>query len=314
MLPVKRRKLLDDLLEEEDEKFKSRGTRRSKDYYPVTTDTRLNFDPTNFETYNLYKINNVLTEEVSNSKNALFRPEEFGQKMGLMTSLRLPDVCLSPNGLYTQSGKVSSALVFCGTRQFQREIWTQILTFQDWAFDKVVACKAQWMRLKKGDGAIIVPINAKNEIDVKILESVSQNDTTEQNTLFRYTRTKYENAVITPIHRKDEHFFVEEIMTNTNPDSRMSEDKTESFAMHYRAKYGLEVTCRKQELLRVSGADKRHHMFSEIIGKTNPKAKSTDGDMKFIPQFVLVEPVPANLWREVQMIPFVIKRLTSMIR
>lgn len=317
LLPIKRkREDFVDNLSDEDSPSKKRGTKACKNDYNLTMADEFNFDPS-LKPFFMYKINTMLIEEARNPKNLLYRPEEFPQKIGFLVNQELPEICSVPNYYYILPGKVSATVQFCGKLSLSDDDFDKLLTFQVWLFDKVVGCKASWMWLdREKQGLIFLPVDDLNQINFKILNEVSQNaNRTLYKEGFKYNSADYKNVVITPIHKNpEEHYFVEETLEGSNPYWPLNGNTSENFAMYYENKYKLKITDSSQELLRVSGADHRYHMFTKVARKENANLQSTERDQKFLPKLVWIEPIPASLWREIQLMPFVMNRLTSMIR
>ena len=117
-----------------------------------------------------------------------------------------------------------------------------------------------------------------------------------------------------------EPFIVEEIIEERSPRSIM-QDGTQSFAQHYENQYGCKIIDLEQPLLRISNAEKHHFMYAPLHTEsesTKHKELSRDKFLSkrtlLVPELVKVHPIPASVWREIQMLPFVLNRLSSFVK
>ena len=228
------------------------------------------------------------------------------------------DICMVPNFLYNLSGKVSTTVEICGRISLSNDQIYEIMIFHEYIFKEVIGCQNSWMWVSpdcSSNGCMVVPINGKKKIDFEQIKMFSNYKSSDQiQGKFVYNENDYRNAVIRPKQKPEEHFFVEEIMQGTNPDSFLDEKTMTTFKEYYNKKFKFNSTNDQQELLRVSGADHRHFMYSKVAKKKSEKSRSTERDPKYLPEFVSIEPLLASLWREAQMIPFVMERLNFLIR
>jgi endoribonuclease Dicer len=306
---------------DDDMSNKKRGTKSFKEYYPVSLASQFDFD---YEAKNfyLYRINTELVEKALDTRNPPYVPELHSAKMGILVSQELPPIFLSTNHFYSLSGKLSTAFENCGTFYLSTHEKYEILAFHDYVFEKVIGCKNSWTWPDlDSKGAMIIPINAQKMIDfnqiTKVVSYRHQNTSKIKSTpnRFIYNANDYINTVVTPNHKQpEEHYFVEEVMKNTNPNTILDGNTNITFEKYYKDKYDSMVTSLEQELLRVSGADHRHFMYSKVANKKTEKTRSVIRDQIFMPELVDVEPLLASLWREAQLIPFLMERLTHLSR
>ena len=316
LLPKKRKFIDIDDIECIDDK--RRGTKNVKDYYKVSLVKELSCYKKG-HLFHLYRIDSVLTKAAKNTKNTPHRPENYNERIGIIVNQKLPSIAMSKNTYYTLSGEVSASLCYCGEIKLTKEFDEDVSKFQLYTWKKVIGCVTPWMKYDtEGNGLIVVPLNSKNELDYKALKDIS-NDikfgrTRLENESLVYDSRNYENVVITPNHKvPEEHYFVEDVMRETNPYTVIDEESRETFKEYYKRKYNLEVTISNQHLLRVSGADHRHFMYIPIASKQASKSRLILRDQKFLPEFVYIEPLKASLWRQLQMLPFILNRVSSLI-
>ena len=116
------------------------------------------------------------------------------------------------------------------------------------------------------------------------------------------------------------HFFVEEIVEDRSPLSIM--DGTQSYAQYYQNQYGCKIIDLEQPLLRISNAERHHFMYSPLhteLDSTKHKELIRDKFLSLnrtmlVPELVKVHPIPASVWREIQILPFVLNRLSSFVK
>ena len=94
-----------------------------------------------------------------------------------------------------------------------------------------------------------------------------------------------------------------------------------TFIEYYNNKYGVVIEDPSQPLLRISNARARPDMRNPVsrhdetapIGVRKDKDKNREEFLKgktlLLPELVRVHPVPASLWRECQIFPFVVSRV-----
>ena len=104
-----------------------------------------------------------------------------------------------------------------------------------------------------------------------------------------------------------------------SPLTLLPTDATQSFKKFYNVKYNKVVSQDHQPLLRISNANKHHFLFAPISSNSQDFGRLSRKEFLakrtlFIPELVELEPVPGSLWREIQMLPFVIERISAFIK
>ena len=318
LLPKKRK--YDETDDDEDDALKRRGTKNFKDYYKVSLVEDLRYDQ-NKQLGHLYKLDSVLSKTAEFTKNSPHRPEEYDEKIGVIVTNKLPLISLSRNVFYTLSGEVTVQLIYCGLIELPNKCNQDIIKFQEYVWGKIVRCVTPWMKYDtKEKGLIILPLDKANNIDQVTLKNVAYQrvgfgDVRMENEPFFFDKKNYKNVVISPVHQNaEENYFVEEVMTDTSPNTLIDEKSHETFREYYKRKYNRDTTDLSQQLLRVSGADHRHFMYREIALKGPSSSRPMSKDQKFLPELVLIQPLKASLWKECQLLPFVLNRISSLIR
>jgi len=125
------------------------------------------------------------------------------------------------------------------------------------------------------------------------------------------------DCVIFPGYKEDkENYFIEEFIPSSvlTVDSRIH-NMALTFRQYYDQTYGLKVSDSNQSLLKISSADRHPHLINCVGSQTGKKSKKKDiyDSTLFIPEFMEVEPISSGLWRQCQMMPFVLHRISTLI-
>ena len=96
---------------------------------------------------------------------------------------------------------------------------------------------------------------------------------------------------------------------------------TFTFIEYYKRKYDVTIEDPSQPLLRISNARARPDMRNPVsrldetataaigVRKDKNREEFLKGKTLLLPELVRVHPVPASLWRECQIFPFVVSRV-----
>ena len=317
LLPRKR--VLDTFAEEMDEKDTKRpkiGTKRSKSYYPNEIPSPLLIQKNEFH---LYRINLKLIEESEHARNvkkySIYRPENFPTKLGIVIGSKLPRPLTKNFELFTVSGTVNFQLEYM-EKMAQIENLSLIKNFYVKSLQDVTGFNSKIVQKGLENEPFFVPLNKDGQIDHPFLQNWLRN--LQENLAvknFKFDGKNFQDAVVIPQHREMGNFIVEEIVSEKNPESLMPKSG-QSFRTHYENQYKAKISDLNQPLLRISNADKKYFMFAPIGqdgGNSAPKSETfLDSKTLLVPELVKIHPIPASLWREIQMFPFVWERLTSM--
>ena len=325
LLPRKR--VLDIFLDELDcgtSRQPKTGTKRSRRYYEKSVPVELKFQPRS--TFWLYKINLKLVEASNYTQNvkqySIYEPQKFPRKLGIIVGKRLPgELDGSPFDIFTMSGRVEVSIVLVGEMVWPNDEKMHLAQdFHFYALENVIGFNQTFVkRADTEDDLLIVPLDAGSKLDVEFLEKWSSRHN-EPLKSYVFQEERYLDAVIVPKHRSNMgNFFVEEIVMEKTPKSLIPNHTSQTFLEHYKGQYGCQITNLDQPLLRISNADKHHFMFAPVTPNdeeaiVQDREKFLSKRTLFIPELVEIHPIPASLWREIQMIPFVIERLSSLVK
>ncbi|KAJ7524239.1 hypothetical protein O6H91_18G083200 [Diphasiastrum complanatum] len=128
--------------------------------------------------------------------------------------------------------------------------------------------------------------------------------------------------IVTAAH-SGKRFYVESLRSEINAESSFPRKEGylgpleySSYADYYKQKYGVELVCKKQPLLRGRGVSHCKNLLS-------PRFEPIDGDLEdaldktyyvmLPPELCLVHPLPGSLVRGAQKLPSVMRRVESML-
>ncbi|TRY74454.1 hypothetical protein TCAL_10094 [Tigriopus californicus] len=286
------------------------GTTKSKKYYKKHSWKAFNsLDMSRGESY-LYKMDLQLVEPISEAENDkdydLYHPENESRKVGVILGQPIPDVGLTRFHLYNYSGKilVQFQLVSRVDLSNAPDRRTQIKHFHSHVCRDTLKMVPPWFDYldEKNPNFLIVPL-LNNVLDELLLNDIFTKDVFD-----------YPDPVVKPLHRDIGHFMVEKVLQNRSPSSPLENNAKETFASYYENTYGCKVTDQSQPLYRVSNADARHDFRLPFPRKQSDKASSRKNTFLLIPELTQVQPIPASLWRELQLLPFALYRVQSFMQ
>ena len=291
----------------------------------------------------LYKIALRLTEEISREawakkQHALYRPEEHPRKMGVIVGAEIPEAGLSAFHLHTGSGRVLVQLEYCGAvPPLTGGQMKSLAEFHDAAFGPDgLALTPPWTEAAAAVGRqntdyAAAPVIVERGRVVVDFDCVAQVVNAKAKRPHLDHDERFSDAVVIPVAGGTEGaFFVEEVVRDRSPSSTFPNDKTMTFLDYYRKKYGIAIEDPRQPLLRISNARARPDMKNPVVvgaaGDVYPyqhgytpngelgfvgmdREKFLKGKTLLVPELVRVNPMPASLWRECQILPFALERV-----
>ena len=290
------------------------GTKKRKRYYAKETPSAFQGVYTRQPLY-LHKINLVLVDELREEdnlkRNKVYHPELISRKLGFLASQALPAVCQRPFAAYLYSGKVMVSLECLGEVSDIEENEELFRHFHDIVLLDVLKVDSPLLQVcgQNNSDIILVPVR-EDGIDFEFLKSLQE----------AVAERDFSDAVVIPKHKNMERCFVQEILNDFTPDSMMP-GETMSFRKYFTEKYNCNVTCNQRPLLRVSSADKKYDdmMNPIVIPQSSKRKPKTDEDFLktrwiLIPELVDIHKIPATLWQECQLLPFVIHQLERLMK
>ncbi len=292
----------------------SRGERHGERRYYKSARCAQLYSPMPESVFHLHRITLRLAEESGERRERgfrIYRPEERETKLALLTAGRIKlgggD---SEFDLYTISGRVAAGLQYAGEVSLTEQQKELLLRFYRYVFEELLNLRQPWMSFQpeEGGSVLVAPVCSHGHIEWGLLERIEKGwqhqEPTSVKTNFLWSDRDLEDSVVVPTHRDMGCHFVEAVRRDLSPKSSLKDGQT--FAGYYASKYKCQVGDLGQPLLSVTSTHKTYNMLSPI-DESNFK-KSLDS-VVLIPELTKVHPVPAWLWRECQMLPFVLHRV-----
>jgi endoribonuclease Dicer len=324
--------LTEDELDCGDQRKPKPGTKRSKAYYLLQVPKEMIIVQAKQSW--LYKIGMKLIQASSHSQNvkqySVYNPEDYPRKIGLVLGQQIPAGCLVPFDLFTLTGQLQVHLELVGEMPDDQTGTTSLAKeFHSCAMEDIIGFNKDIVKSCQDleTDPWIVPLNDRNQLDVEFLSDwkekffakLKSNKKAKQ---FLFKKEDFVDAVVIPQHRRMENFIVEEVVQDRSPESLLPKHASETYQELYENNWGCQITDLEQPLLRISNADKHHFMFAPISNEATNNNEQLKADRdKFlskrtllVPELVKIHPIPASMWREIQMVPFVMVRLSSLIK
>ena len=306
-LKVKKREVLnEDEDDEDDDEYnpnqRKMGTRKKRNFYEKEKQEEMKCN--NDGPFYLHMVEISLERPEPNFKYAQYRPQQDESSLGILTSSILPQ--LGPFELYPPSGKHSATVAYCKPVSLTSDEMRLVNLFHQYIFSTVL--KITNLMDLEGNDLLMVPLN-NDQLDYHILNKYSEQSSPKK---CRITQ-EYDQKVIFPTYkRKKENYFIEEVIHFMTIKSRIpGEDLT--FREYFSEKYGKDLQDEKQPLLRISSADKRSYMLLPNIKPKQKSKKDVYNTTLFVPELMAEEQISAGLWKQAQMLPFILHRSVSLL-
>ena len=278
------------------------GTKKRRRFYLKEELPELRCHPNG--PFHLHSIHLRLVEPKSNPRRRLYFPEKDESFLGLVTSTPLPPV--GPFHLPgNPSGKMEVKVDYVGEVRLDEVEKRTCFDFHKHLFSHVLSLTDR-MEFLEG-GPLFVPLLENHQLDHKTLASFNSTST-------KLELSQMEKLVVFPTYKptndNNRHFFVEGVESLLRVNDAMP-NGSETFVAYYKRKYNLDVE-NMGPLLKVSNASKTPNMLRH--GGQKVRTSQKEGRRSFfLPQLMSVEGVGAGLWRQVQMIPSILHRLSSIL-
>ena len=285
------------------------GTKKKRQFYQTQYPDSLRIrSRTNKFNLSIFSIS--LVKVNNNYKYKTYDPAADTHSLGILTSEVLPQI--APINVYHPGGQYQASITEVKNILLTEDEMDMVRNFQQYLVDTV--WKIERVEEQCGD-ALIVPVNTSlKKIDDALLGEILNNNVSSAKRCHLDNYSLSSDSVVYPMYKNTrEHYFIEmfvpkEIMS---VDTKMPDEKI-TFREYYKTKYGLSPH-QDQNLIKPSFADRRSYML--LPGEQTSSSKSP-GQLKttyFVPEFMGVEPVTSGLWRQLQMFPFILHRISSMI-
>ena len=302
-LKIKKRKMADDDEEddEEEEEYnpnsRKAGTRKKRRFYPKQYSGQLKCKDSGPEYLHVIKI--IMTMENTSFKYKVYHPENDEARFGIISSVS--SVPFGPFQLFPPSGEHEVLIEASREIRLDQSEREKIARFQSYLWKDVLKVTDQ-MEESETREFELVPLRGAS-LDFDLLDRVSGNSQPVMNP----------DSVIFPNYKKaKENYFIEEFVPSSllNADNKMPGERI-TFRDYFLKTHNL--TLQNNTLIRPSNADKRPNV---LIPGTETKMRAAKKDLYdttlFPAELMGVEPMSGGLWRQAQLLPAIIHRLTSL--
>ena len=324
-LKVKNREkveLLDD--DDEDDFVDEEGRSGARKYYKVYPPSLLT-DNSGDEVF-LHIIELKLMTPIQKPRYKLHFPETDSHSLGLLTSSPLP--LIGPLEIFGPSGLVHVHLrVKWKPILMNKEFKELALGFHDFIFTHCLQLTS-FLDQETSSLPLIVPVFSKNEkkfddsrvIDWKMCENIMKYrnsklgyNLAQLSKTFHYFEC-FQDLVLYPLVPEPTgpgHYFIEEVSPDLTV-STVMEGLGMSMKEYYRVHHQTKIRNHHQHLIRISSASKDLYMFSPGGEPVADGKKRTYRSYR-VGELMAVEPIPAGLWKQSQMLPWILRRVYSLI-
>jgi dsRNA-specific ribonuclease len=306
-LKVKKKEVFIEDEEDEDMEYnpnqRKMGTRRKRNFYQKKQPGQLQCEDEG--PFFLHTVKIILKKTNDHFKYAQYFPEKDESSLGFLTSTVLPH--FGPFDLHLPSG-LHSALVLYSKQIFLTSHEMRLIKlFHQYIFSSVL--KITTLMNFEGKDLLVMPLN-NGELDYKSLNKFAEKKSPKKLRLSH----EFDQSVIYPTYKMEKvHYFVEEKIPFLNINSKIP-NETYTFKEYFLNKYGKKLEDESQPLLRISSADKRSYMLVSSNSKTRQKSKKDlYNTTLFVPELMAEEHISAGLWKQAQMLPFILHRASSLI-
>ena len=247
-----------------------------------------------------------------NPRYRLHSPQHDCHRVGLLVAAPLPTV--GPLEIFGPSGKVE-AVLGPAWRPLQLSARQRSLaeTFHRYVFSTINRL-TQFLQHVPASLPLLVPVLASGEVDWILCEDIDLHSCQVRRSGLEVSRLlhRYEDLVMYPVAGEPagSHYFVEEVSHMTA--STVMKGLGMSLSQHYQVRHQLTICQPDQQLLRISSASQDLLMFHSG-GERTADGKERSYRSYRLGELMAVEPVSAGLWRQSQMVPWVLQRLSSLL-
>ena len=308
----------DDDCEDEDEVIME-GTRGNINFYRHHSSPLLGIEQSS--PLCLHSVQFKLVKPLPNARYHLHHPQDNPHSLGLLTSSPLP--YMGPLEVFSSSGTVLATIscikkITLSTQQLQ-----MLVKFHQYLFS---TCLALTDLLDPFDlpAPLVVPLLAGDlnygdlmELSLKISARQSGCHVRVITGAISYKScqiVQYQDLVLYPVTQPGSgltHFFLEVISSDLIADSKM-EGMGMTFTQYYKVYQEIKVRDPKQPLVRISSANRQLYMLSEGGEPVSDGKARTHRSYK-VAELMGVEAIPAGLWKQVQMLPWVLHRVNTLL-
>ncbi|KAL1509005.1 hypothetical protein ABEB36_003814 [Hypothenemus hampei] len=172
------------------------------------------------------------------------------------------------------------------------------------------------------ESMLIVPVNKElGIIDIGILEEHQtvrepwREPTSEEKLSLIVTQENYLKKIVSPWYRDMGNFLVTEVALMKTAQSPFPNEQFSTFADYYHEKHNVSILNPAQPLLLVRGLSKKLNFIKpEGLQKKRKKETLDEFEIHLIPELVVKQDFPADLWIQAHFLPTILSRISYMFR
>lgn len=238
---------------------------------------------------------------------------ESQDEFGIVTSKKLPEICLFP--IYVDLGQIDVSIeVNAVVLQFTDEEVQKLITFHRFIFLDVLKIVKNFLVIdfsNRENSYCIVPLTPTNEGILNIAWNVVNNQSfkqeiveppDEQRIRTNHVRNNYLGKVVTPWYRmlSQKYYIVTKVLMDCTPNSPFSSSEFRTFSEYYADTYGIDVKQPIQPLLAARAITTNYNCIRPRSQNPGVLRKRGEKEMDFeetlIPELCIMEPLPAVYW------------------
>ncbi|CAD5226751.1 unnamed protein product [Bursaphelenchus xylophilus] len=279
------------------------------------------------------KLTDPIREEDNIKRRKIINPHEEDFAFGFLCTTELPPVTPFPVAMRQGMTRVS----FIRTTQkksFSVDTLRKIYDFHQHVFDdilRVVKSAVEFNPEESNIPLLVVPIIKQRNTDgnvtdcilnVELLEKEFNKQlgkpSLEERQKMTFEKEKYEDAVVSPWYRVNEHpsyYYVARLASESNPGSKFPDEKYPNFNEYYKLKYDIAIIHQDQPLLEVDRASERMNLIfpRHVSSRARKQAYDPTQQQVLVPELVHVHPLSANYWTMIIALPTIFYRLNQFL-
>ncbi|GJQ77072.1 Dcr-2 [Trypoxylus dichotomus] len=240
---------------------------------------------------------------------------------GIISPNEFPQICTFP--LYVKSGEIRVDICTnARTIGINLENLEEIQHFNYLIYNDILCLLKNFLTVDNEDTIFIVPVDkVRKEIDFELIRNHKKlkdrirEPTLEERVGLEVSETTFLNKIVTPWYRKDDtEYLVTKICGDLNSYSPFPSNYPDYFS-YYKSHYQCTIFNPYHSLVQVEAISGRTD-YLKPRGNTDRKNKepSLNYTIYLVPELVVVQDFPANLWLQAKLLPSVFDKMFQLFR
>ncbi|CAD5218774.1 unnamed protein product [Bursaphelenchus okinawaensis] len=276
---------------------------------------------------------NPIRDEDNIKRRKIINPHDDDFAFGFLCTSELPPVTPFPVAMRQGMTKVSFVRT-TNKKSFNAETLRKIYEFHQHIFDDILRVVKNAVDFSPECSAfplLVAPIIKQRDrlgyvVDCVINENLLSQEftkamvmpTLEERRSMTFEDEKYEDAVVTPWYRANEHpsyYYVARLARGNNPSSKFPDEKYPNFNEYYKLKYNIDIIHQDQPLLEVDRASERMNLIfpRHVSSRARKQAYDPTQQQVLVPELVCLHPLRANYWTMIIALPTIFYRLNQFL-